>query len=104
MKKKFIIFGIFTFLITVGLSGCIGPSTGIMIWKLDKTPSTFINMSEEQMKIFPLLKEAILTIDTVEVSSPSGEIEQLMGVLRYFDTDIIKYQNEYYEIKIFCAD
>ncbi|KYK21896.1 hypothetical protein AYK21_04250 [Thermoplasmatales archaeon SG8-52-2] len=104
MKKQFIILGIVIFLFTNGLSGCIGPTTGIMIWRLDKAPETFINMGEEQIKIFPLLKEAILTNKTVEVSSPSGEIEQLMGVLRYFDTNIIKYHDEYYEIKIFCAD
>ena len=105
MKKQFIIFGIITLLIAIGLSGCIGPTASIRIKKLDKAPVvTFINMTEEQMQKFTLLKETILTKKTIERSSPSYEIERVNGVLRYFDTNIIKYQNEYYEIRTYYAD
>jgi hypothetical protein len=61
-------------------------------------------MTEEQMQKFPLLKEAILTNKTVEELSPSYEIERVNGVLRYFGTNIIKYQNEYYEIRTYYID
>ena len=104
MNKKVIVIGIIIFITILGLSGCIGPTTGIMITKFDNAPNIFINMTENQMKIFSMLKEAILTNKTVEVSSPQEEITQLMGILRYFDTKIIKYRNEYYKITIFCAD
>ena len=51
-------------------------------------------MTEKQMSKFPLLKESILTNKTVEVSSPSQEITQFMGIMKYFGTKNIKYQNE----------
>jgi len=104
MKKKLIIFGIIVLFILVGLSGCYGPTTGIMIKKLNNHVGNFINMTEDQMRKFPHLKEAILKNKTVEVSSPSQEINELQGILQYFDTDVIFYRNEYYEIRIFFAD
>jgi predicted PurR-regulated permease PerM len=104
MKKQLIIVVIIVLLICVGLSGCYGPTTGIMIKKLNNHVGNFINMTEDQMKKFPHLKEAILTNKTVEVSSPSQEINEIQGILQYFDTDVIYYRNEYYEIHIFCAD
>ncbi len=104
MKKQLIIVGIIVLLICIGLSGCFGPTTGIMIKKLNDHAGNFINMTEDQMKKFPHLKEAILTNKTVEVTSPSQEINELQGILQYFDTDVICYRNEYYEIRIFFAD
>ena len=91
MKRQQVIIGIIVLLITIGLSGCIGPTTGIMIKKLSYNASKSINMTEEQIKKFPLLKEAILTNKTVEVPSPSHEINQLGGIIEYFDTNIICY-------------
>jgi hypothetical protein len=102
--RRFFAIGLFIMLIVISTCGCIGPKTGIRIKKLDKTPSTFINMTEKQMNIFPLLKEAIQTNKTVKVSSPSHEVSQLQGILRYFGTPNIKYQNEYYDIHIIYID
>lgn len=91
-------------LLTVGLSGCIGQSEGIHTIKLNEPVSYFINMTEEQMQNFPHLKESILKNKTVEVPYPYAEISELKGILEYFDTDFIYYQNEYYEIQIYYAD
>ena len=102
--RRFFAIGLIILLIIVSTCGCIGPTMSIRIKKLDKTPSTFINMTEKQMNLFPLLKEAILTNKTVEDSSPSQGITQLQGILRYFGTAYIKYQNEYYDIRIIYGD
>jgi hypothetical protein len=104
LKDKIIISGLIVLLISVGLSGCIGPSQVIKVRKLSGGYSNSINMTEQQLKNFPHLKEAILTNKTVEVESPSQEMNELRGILEYFDTEIIYYQNEYYEIKLYYAD
>jgi hypothetical protein len=104
MKRQLIIIGIIVLLFTFGLSGCFGPTTGYYIKKLNNPVSNFINMTEEQIKHFPLLKESLLTNKTIEVPSPSQEVTELRGVFEYFDTDVICYRNEYYEISVFCAD
>ena len=59
-------------------------------------------MTKEQMNNFPHLKEAILTNKSVE--TPQEEINRLRGILEFFDTEIIKYQNEYYDIGFWFAD
>ena len=56
------------------------------------------------MEKFPHLKEAILTNKTVYVESPSQEMDELRGVLDFFNTERIHYQNEYYQITIKYAD
>jgi hypothetical protein len=61
-------------------------------------------MTEQQMKNFPHLKEAILTNKTVYVESPSQEMDELRGVLDFFNTERICYQNEYYQITIKYVD
>jgi hypothetical protein len=100
MKKNLIILGILFLLICVGLSGC--QEHGIHIEKLNVKPDNFINMTEEQMKHFPHLKEAIITNKTIDIYD--DEDARLMGIFDYFDTNYICYKNEYYEIKIWCAD
>jgi hypothetical protein len=109
MKKQLVTIGIVALLVCVGLSGCIGPSQGIRAQKLKGGAGNSVNMTEQQMKNFPHLKEAILTNKTVVVESPSQEMDQLRGIFEYFDpdnifSDIISYQNEYYEIRINYAD
>ena len=104
MNKEVIVIGIIILNTILGLIGCIRFTTGIMITKLDNEPNIFINMAEDQMKIFPNIKEAILINKIVEVSSPSEEITQLKGILWYVIIKIIKYQNEYYKKTIFYAD
>ena len=104
MNKHLIILGIAVLLICVGLSGCIGPEQGIWAIKLNEEVDNFVNMTEEQMKYFPHLKEAILTNKTEYVSIPSGELCKLLGILGYFNTDYICYQDEYYEIGFYSAD
>ena len=56
------------------------------------------------MQNFPHLKEAILTNRSIDLAYNSVEISELRGILEYFDTYIINYQNEYYEILIYFAD
>ena len=104
MNKHLIVFGIVVLLICVGLSGCIGPEQGIWAIKLNEEVDNFVNMTEEQMKYFPHLIEAILTNKTVYVPSPSDEFSELRGILEYFNTEYICYQDEYYEIGFYYAD
>jgi hypothetical protein len=59
-------------------------------------------MTEQQMNNFPHLKEAILTNEGIE--TPQEEMNRLRGILDFFDTEIIQYQNEYYEVGFFAAD
>lgn len=109
MKNQLLIIAILILLLTTCYSGCYGPSQGIRARKLSGEYSNSVNMTEQQMKTFPHLKEAILNNETVEVPSPSQEIDMLRGIFEYFDPqdifpDIIFYQNEYYEIRIYYAD
>lgn len=54
------------------------------------------------MNNFPHLKEAILTNKGVE--TPPEEMNRLKGILDFFGTEIIQYQNEYYEVGFWAAD
>jgi len=108
LKKQFIIIGILV-IVSVGLSGCFGPQQGIEALKLSGGYGNSVKMTEQQMNNYPHLKEAILTNKTVWVQSPSQEMNELRGIFEYFDpddifSDIIFYQNEYYEIRIKYAD
>ena len=109
MKKQLVIIGILTLIVTNCFSGCYGPTQGISALKLSGRYGNSVNMTEQQMNNFPHLKEAILLNKTVEVASPSQEMDMLRGIFEYFDPedifpDIIFYQNEYYEIRIYYAD
>jgi len=109
MKKQLAIIGIVTLLVSVGLSGCYGPQQGIKALKLSGGHGNSVNMTDLQMNNFPHLKEAILTNKTVWVNSPSQEMDELRGIFEYFDpddifSDIIFYEEEYYEIRIMYAD
>jgi len=59
-------------------------------------------MSEQLMNRYPHLKEAILTNKSVETSQE--EIYRLRGIFEFFDTNIIQYLYEYYEVGIWYAD
>jgi hypothetical protein len=101
--------GIVVLLVSVGFCGCYGPQQGIQALKLRGGYGNSVNMTEQQMNNYPHLKEAILTNKTVYVGSPSQEMDRLRGIFEYFDpddifSDIIFYQNEYYEIRIKYAD
>ena len=100
MKKQLLIIGIVTLLLTSWLSGC--SSQGITVNKIIGQPRNSVNMTEQQMKHFPRLKEAILTNKSVETSQQ--EMNQLRGILEFFNTEIIQYQDEYYEIWFYAAD
>ena len=109
MQKQIVIRGILTLLLIACFCGCYGPSQGIRARKVSGEHGNSVNMTEQQMKNFPHLKEAILHNETVEVASPSQEMDMLRGIFEYFDPqdifpDIIFYQNEYYEIGIYYAD
>jgi hypothetical protein len=100
MKKQLVILGIVTLLLTTCLSGC--SSQGITVHKISGEPRNSVNITEQQMKNSPHLKEAILTNKSVETSQQ--EMNQLRGILEFFNTEIIQYQNGYYEIGFFAAD
>jgi nitrate reductase cytochrome c-type subunit len=100
MKKHLVIIGIVALVLTTWLSGC--QSQGISVHKISGEHQNSVNMTEEQMNNFPHLKEAILTNKMVE--TPPAEMNQLRGILEFFNTEIIQYQNEYYEIGFFAAD
>jgi len=99
MKKQLII-GIAVLLLSIWLSGC--QSQGFRVYRITEEPTNFVNMTKEQMNNFPHLKEAILTNKSVE--TPQEEINRLRGILEFFDTEIIKYQDEYYDVGFWSAD
>jgi hypothetical protein len=94
MKRKWLVIGIILLLLTTWLSGC--QSQGISIHKLNGGHQSSVNMTEEQMNDFPHIKEAILT--NKSVYTPQEEMNRLRGILDFFNTGIILYQNEYYEV------
>ena len=100
MKKLLILFVIVVLLLSIFLSGC--QSQGFRLYRISEEPTNYVNMTDEQMNNFPHLKKAILTNKSVETTQE--EISQLRGILEYFDTDIIKYQNEYYEVETWAGD
>ena len=58
MKKQLLIIVIIALLVCVGFSGCIGPTQGIRALKQNGGTGNSVNMTEQQMKNFPHLKEA----------------------------------------------
>lgn len=94
MKKLLLIIGTVTLLLTICLGGC--SEYGITIKKISGEPGNSVNMTEQQMEKFPHLKQTILTNKTT--ITPDDEFFRLRAILDFFDTSIIKYQNEYYEI------
>jgi len=101
MKKQLVIIGFVVLLLATWLSGC--QSQGISVHKISGEHQNSVNMTEEQINNFPHLKEAILTNNSGG-DIPKDEWSELKGVLEFFDTEIIQYQNEYYEITFNLAD
>jgi hypothetical protein len=101
MKRKCLAIGIILLLLTTWLSGC--PSQGISVHKISGEHPNSVNMTEEQMNRFPHLKEAILT-NTSGGEVPREEWDELRGTLEFFDTQVIRYQDKYYEIWFNVAD
>jgi hypothetical protein len=101
MKKQLVIIGFVVLLLTTWLSGC--QSQGISVHKISGEHPNSVNMTEEQINNFPHLKEVILT-NKSGGDIPKDEWSELKGVLEFFDTEIIQYQNEYYEITFNLAD
>ena len=100
MKKLLILIGIAVILLSIWLSGC--QSQGFQVRRISEEPTNYVNMTEEHMNNFPHLKETILTNKLVE--TPQEEMNRLRGILDFFDTEIIKYQNEYYDVGFWSAD
>ena len=100
MNKNLIIIVVAILLVCVGLCGC--QSQGFRVHRITKEPINYVNMTQEQMNKFPHLKEAILINKSVE--TPQEEMSRLIGIIEYFNTEYICYQNEYYEIRIYSAD
>lgn len=102
MKAQITVVGIIILLFCIGLSGCSGSSQGIWASKISEGAHNIVNMTEKQISKFPHLKEAILTNKSVD--TPQKEINELRGILDYFDTNIIHYQNESYEVVFWVGD
>lgn len=100
--NKFIILEVVVLLSISGFCGCIGPTNYIRAIKLTEEPDNYVNMSEQQMVAFPHLKEAILKNESIE--TPLEEFNKLSDFLNIEDTRYIKYQNEFYKIRLVCAD
>jgi len=100
MKKQIVMIGIVILLLTTWLSGC--QSHGIGVHKISEVPTNYVNMTEEQMNIFPHLKEAILTNKLIDASQE--EMNRLRDFLDSFETEIVQYQNEFYEVGFWYAD
>lgn len=82
------------FIVTTSFEG----TKGILAEKLDEEPISYMNMSEDQFKKFPHLKEAINTTGEY-IETPVDEWNELLNLLKTQDnTFIIKYKNEYYKI------
>jgi hypothetical protein len=101
MIRKWLAIGIILLLLTTWLSGC--PSQGISVHKISGEHPNTVNMTEEQMNRFPHLKEAILS-NTSGREIPREEWDELRGILEFFDTQVIRYQDKYYEIWFNVAD
>jgi len=101
MKQQLVIIGIIALLVAVGLSGC--QSQGIHVEKISGEHPNCLNMTEEQMEHFPHLKEAILT-NSSGGDIPKAEFDELHSLVWSYDTNIIQYRNEYYEITFNVAN
>jgi hypothetical protein len=101
MKKQVVIMGSVVLLLTCWLSGC--QSQSIHVQKISEEHRNCLNMTEEQMDHFPHLKEAILT-NSSGGDIPKAEFDELHSLVWSYDTNIIRYQNEYYEITFNLAD
>lgn len=100
---KRIIFGIVVIVLIVWIIVVFRQEAHIKAVKLIREPDSFVNMTEEQMQNFPHLKESILTNKSIDIVGYQYEEAKLRGVLEYFDTYFICYQNEYYEIYFSCS-
>jgi hypothetical protein len=65
--------------------------------KLNEKPENYMNISDQQMTVFPHLKEAINNSGEY-VSIPEEEWRQLKNLLESQNTMFIEYQSEYYDI------
>ena len=88
---------------SLGISGCFGPSQGIHVKSVIDTPENFINISEDRMRFFPHLEEAILN-EGEYITTPVTEFNEVRGFLILHDTEFICYKNKYYEIGFYCED
>lgn len=70
---------------------------------VDEEPNNYINITEEQMKKFPHVKEAILKQGS-HIDTPYDEFLEFNNLLDDEETEFIKYQNEYYKIDFSWED
>lgn len=71
-------------------------SCGINVEILNSEPETYIEITEEEINMFPHLKKAILLKTHVE--TPYEEFNGLYDFLNEHDSWNILYQDEYYHI------
>jgi len=82
-----------------GCTDLMGGDGSIFVEKLDEEPDNFINMSEQQMEQFPRLKESINSTGE-HVETPSDEWYELKDFFQDYYA-YIKYQGEYYYVRLF---
>jgi len=98
---------IILFITLFGLSGCMASKQYLEVIRLDEEPENFVNVSEQQMKDFPHLNEAIKFQDEF-IDTPYEEFYRLRDFLEDEETKVvnnyIKYKDEYYKIRFFDED
>jgi hypothetical protein len=102
MKKYLIIFCIFFIFVLVNLTGCSSPEYGIRAEIIDTEPIDYVNISEQQIKDYPNLKKAIISVGEI-IITPGEEWEKINNLLQNKDTKYIYYQNEYFKITLSIA-
>ena len=80
---------------------------GFCARKFDDIPENYTAMAEEQMEIFPHLKEAIIqcniTGNETCISAPLQDHNKANDYFQYTCMDI-EYQNDYFEIGLYWVD
>lgn len=70
--------------------------------KLDYIPSSYINMTSQQLNEFPHLEMA-LEKGEGWIKPPRDEWERLLDFFEDYDEWIVKYQNDYFRVGFSCA-
>ena len=82
-------------------SGC--QSQGFHVELINEQPESYVNITEDRMRKFPYLKEAIQNHDTF-VKAPAYSLDEVRGFLTLHDTEYINYNNSYYRVRLWCED
>jgi hypothetical protein len=82
------------------------PGSGMYVWagKLQDSPEKYVELSSADFEKYPCIKRAIMNPGS-EVEIPSDHYEEVSEFSKKLEeTNYIKVNNEYYEIRIFSVD